>query len=320
MGLCGGGGSDRPDPVKTEVIETPQEIKDYYRFLKEVGADQWERYKEKYGPIEDRLIKETERFQTQAYADEQAGMAGSDVTKAFAAQRQADDARMASFGLDPSQNKSRSMRLNANLAEAGTQAAAETSARRNAGLTGFNALAGTAGRGDAKVGQALAGGQAALAGAQNAHNTGVQQGQFNSQMGYNIWAQNQQRESQGLAGLGSLAGTIGTLAFMSSKKAKHTKRGEYKGGLSAIEKMPVKRWKYKPEASTDGAEHVGPMAEDFAKHTGLGDGKTIHVADAHGITVSAIKEMNERLKKLEHKKPHVSDPTSEANQPEGAEA
>jgi hypothetical protein len=319
---------EKPE-VPTQVInEVPQELKDYYKFLKDIGADQYKTAKEKYGPLEDRLIKEVDRFQSQAYRDEQAAMAESDVSKQFANARVANDARLASFGIDPSQAKARSARLGADLMEAGVTAGASTGARRNAEITGYNALAGISGRGDAKVGQAIQ--ATALGGnmAQGAYGQQMQNAQYQQGMGFEANKMDyqgrlkaQESGNAGLAGIGQLAGTVGMAAmFMSSKKLKNRK-GNYNGGLDAIRKMPVEKWSYKKGLGDD-APHVGVMAEDFKKATGHGDGTAISAIDAHGVTMSAVKELDAKIAKLERgskkTKPHSSDPESEANQAEAA--
>lgn len=217
-------------PSTTNIInEVPQELKDYYKFLQQIGADQYDTAKKKYGPLEDKLIKESERFSTQGYADEQAAMAESDVNRAFGEARAANDTRLAAFGIDPSQGSARSLRLGADLAQAGTLAAASTGARRGAQLTGYNALAGVAGRGDAKVQSAIqatgmGGNMAQSAYGQQQQNAQYQQGlgfQSNA-MGYQgglqhnqniINAQNQANSSNNAAigGIVSLAGTAAML-------------------------------------------------------------------------------------------------------------
>lgn len=65
--------------------------------------------------------------------------------------------------------------------------------------------------------------------------------------------------------------------------------------------MPVEEWRYKPDAPMgDGgaAKHVGPMAQDFQKATGKGDGTTINVVDAIGTTLGAVQELDAKVDKL----------------------
>jgi hypothetical protein len=85
------------------------------------------------------------------------------------------------------------------------------------------------------------------------------------------------------------------MKMLSSKKAKQNREPVAEGeSLKAVEAMPVETYDYKP-GQGDGGSHVGPMAEDFAAATGQGDGKTIAVQDAIGITMGAVKDLAGRL-------------------------
>ena len=64
--------------------------------------------------------------------------------------------------------------------------------------------------------------------------------------------------------------------------------------LDALKRMPVEAWKYKA-GEGDGGEHVGAYAQDFKKATGLGDGESINVIDALGVTMGAVKELAETV-------------------------
>lgn len=61
----------------------------------------------------------------------------------------------------------------------------------------------------------------------------------------------------------------------SSKLAKHLKD------------LPLYTWKYKGDETT----HFGPIAEEFKEKFGIGDGKTLHLADVMGVTLAAAKEV-----------------------------
>ena len=91
-----------------------------------------------------------------------------------------------------------------------------------------------------------------------------------------------------LGGLGSIAG----LAFASSKEIKHDKQGF--DALGAVREMPVEKWSYNPGEGDEG-EHVGPYAEDFNKATGIGDGKSIDVISAVGITMGAVRQLDKKI-------------------------
>lgn len=120
-----------------------------------------------------------------------------------------------------------------------------------------------------------------------------------------------QNEQAGLwSGVGSLVGLglsagfaapqAGSLfSMMSSKKLKTGKR-KSEGSLNAVKSMPVERWRYKDGVADGGAaEHTGPYAEDFQKATGHGDGTTIPMQDAIGVTMGAVKELAGQVDRIE---------------------
>jgi hypothetical protein len=54
--------------------------------------------------------------------------------------------------------------------------------------------------------------------------------------------------------------------------------------------LPLHRWNYKGESQ----KHIGPMAETFSETFGVGDGKTIHLADVMGVMLAVNKAMAEK--------------------------
>ena len=330
-----------PDPEKvgtnpeaqTPYQNTPNWVTSFSSWLKEIGLDEWKAAKDTYRPVEEELVRQVRRMAGPAYAEEQATMAGADVGRAFADRRQAAQEDLASRGLgDPSGGAYRSLQRNADIAQAGTTAAAKNAARRGATMQGLQGLSQVAGMGTQKTAAALgalgtggglansaygitSGNRNYLAGlnqAANIFNSTAQQRAdiFNAQQR----GQWDREQDAGMGGFGSLLGTVGGI-FLSSKKLKKNRK-PYKGGLSAMDKMPVQQFKYK-DGVADGGEHVGPMAEDFQKATGRGDGKTIAAQDAIGVTMAAVKELHDKVRSLEDKrKKKTSDPSSEMNQPE----
>lgn len=276
----GGGSSQAPAPVDNKFTDT----------LADIATKQYDRATTAYQPLEDRLISSVDQFNTPEYATEQEGKASADVAQGFAQSRANQDANEASLGTNPADGAHAAAARGLTIAQAGQDAAAVTGARQQAQTTAYNTLAGVSGRGDAKVGQAIS---AAGAGGnlyQQSQNANLQQEQIN----------NQQSSAFG-SGLGSLLGA--GLSFFSSKKLKTDKRS-FSGGLDAIRKMPMNKFKYKPGVSShgpingmDGADHVGPYAEDFADATGAGDGQTINVGDALGTTMAAVKELDKKVSK-----------------------
>lgn len=103
------------------------------------------------------------------------------------------------------------------------------------------------------------------------------------------------------ANLSGILGAIGTGAglILSTKKAKKAKKPVKDGAaLKAVDAMPVEQWDYKPGMG-DGGSHVGPYAEDFKAATGKGDGSTIPVQDAIGVTMRAVQDLSRKVASIE---------------------
>lgn len=127
----------------------------------------------------------------------------------------------------------------------------------------------------------------------------------------NLYATKVQGAAAGSAGAAGMFGALGQIggaalgAYMSDKRVKTDKKpASGKKSLDAVDAMPVEKWRYKPGTPTtdaeygDGAEHIGPYAQDFAEKTGVGDGKTINVIDAIGVNMAATKELSRQVKGL----------------------
>lgn len=72
----------------------------------------------------------------------------------------------------------------------------------------------------------------------------------------------------------------------------------------AVCQMPLHVWSYRPEHAPEGdgeVVHIGPMAEDFHRLTGIGDSKTISVIDAFGVVFGALKDALTRVEVLERR-------------------
>ena len=114
----------------------------------------------------------------------------------------------------------------------------------------------------------------------------------------NAWSAGQQASAASAAGLMQGIGTIsGAAMIASSKDYKEDKRPVEGSALAAVESMPVEQWKYK-DGVADGGQHIGPYAEDFQAATGKGDGKTIPVQDAIGVTMKAVQELSAKVDTL----------------------
>jgi hypothetical protein len=54
-----------------------------------------------------------------------------------------------------------------------------------------------------------------------------------------------------------------------------------------LRKIKMFNWEYKG----DNTKHIGPMAQDFKRIFGVGDGKTIHPVDVLGVVLGSQKEL-----------------------------
>lgn len=126
------------------------------------------------------------------------------------------------------------------------------------------------------------------------------------------WSAQQQANATSSAGLfGALGTGIGAYAALSSEDSKTNKK-PVKGALAAIKGLPVEAWEYKDGAKKsvpadvippDDKRHIGTYAEDFARETGLGDGQTIPLQDAIGVTMKAVQELDDKVEAIAEKTP-----------------
>ena len=294
------------------------------------SAEDRARYKDVFLPLQDKFIEKANNWDSAEKQAIAAAEAKADVTNAYAEQQAQRERAMAAQGIRPDSGAwagtSRAADLGAALAGAGAQNMArkqlrnEATALQGEAINMGNGLPGQASQalgmgvntGNSTVGNNIANQNSwrSNIGIMNTGYEGAMTGWNNSA---NIWrnigkdrtdmlnySDKLRAESMGglLGGLGKLAGSF---ISMSSKDVKNQK-GEAKGVLDMVKNMDVDRWEYKPGVS-DEREHIGPYAEDFARETGLGDGKTINMVDAIGVTMGAVKELAEKVDKLDGRRP-----------------
>lgn len=284
-----------------------------------------QRYKTVFQPIEDKFIADATGYdsperQAAAAAEAKADVATSAANAKAQAQRQA-----AGLGIKPGSGAwsgiDRAGELGTALASAGAQNSART-AVRDKGLA-LKADVVNLGRGlpaqsAAAASLGLNAGNSAVGLEQQNQNlfnsaTGiVGAGYGGAQQGYaaqaatlgNLYNANmssynaaQQRSSDDLAGVLGAVGTGAGLIF-SSEEFKENKEEIGEGeALEAVNQMPVESWDYK-EGIADEGHHVGPYAEDFQAATGKGDGTTIPVQDAIGISMKAIQDLDKKVSEI----------------------
>lgn len=98
---------------------------------------------------------------------------------------------------------------------------------------------------------------------------------------------------------GAVIGSIASAASaFSSKDYKTNKKSIPEGkAIKGIKNLDVEQWDYKRGIS-DGKRHIGAYAEDFKRQFGIGDGKTINMQDAIGVTMKAIQDLSKEVETL----------------------
>lgn len=296
------------------------------------NANQWAeedraRWKDKFLPLQDKFIEKAQNWDSADKQAQAAAEAKADVQNSIAEQNAAADRAMAANGVRPDSGAwtgtTRANALGGGLAAAGAQNTARKQLRNEAmalqgdALNIGSNLPSQAGNfmgvgnqsGNSAVGNNISNqnGWRANIGIMNTGYEGAMTGWNNSA---NIWRNigkdrtdmlnySDKMRAESMQGMMGGAGQLfGAVLGMSSKEAKEDKR-EVRGVLEAIKEMPVEAWRYKPDAVDDGGEqHVGAYAEDFQKATGLGDGKSINLMDAIGVTMGAVKELAEKVESI----------------------
>lgn len=276
--------------------------------------------------LENQMVTEALNQDRAGYRNLMAGRAASDVEQAASTARATAVRNLSRMGINP--NAARFADLNNEIAfvTAAQKAGAMTNARltadqmldqkrmnainvgRNLPQTQLSAIG---------TGSNVGNSNAALFGAQDAGMTrgyegamrglsgalGAQSGIANMMnQGYANQLAAYQADNAAWSGLGQMAGTAAMMYF-SSEDMKKDKQPMARGeALSAVRGMPVERWTYK-EGVEDEGRHVGPYAEDFSRQTGMGNGRAIHVQDAIGVALGAIKDLDAKVEALGKSKP-----------------
>jgi hypothetical protein len=316
MGMYGGGGSaPDPDPnIGKAAMKSAQIGEDYLGFMKEQAAvsnrwaaDDRERYKTVFEPMQDQYITDAMAGPDYSEVDAAVERAGADARRQFSLAQGQEERRLAASGVNPAAGRSTEATRRSEL----TEALGTTGARNTTRLQQRNRAED---KNDAEVANAINMGSGmavnpatSLGLSNNATSQGFsgamqgygQQGQMlNTQYNQQLqtWKADQQQSSSMMGGLGSVAG-LGMSLAMSSKDYKEDKRPA-RGVLEVANSMPVEEWSYKDGIADEG-RHIGPYAEDFQAATGKGDGKTIPMQDMMGVTLGAVQELSRKVDKLE---------------------
>lgn len=312
----GGGSAPKADPnIGIAALKSAEIGEQYLGWMQDQAkiTNQWaaedrDRWSDVFRPLQDSYIADAKAWDTPGRRNQAAQEAAADVRMQG---RIADGTRIRqamAMGVNPNSGRSRSAATKAGLDQSLAVVGARNLARDKIEAQGearmTNAINLGSGLGINPATSMGLSNSAIGAGAQGAMGGYGQQGQLlntQHQQQMQAWQADQQSASGLFGGLGAVAGMMPWGAILSSKEAK-TDRRKVKDGasLEAVRKMPVEEWSYKPGMG-DGGRHVGTYAEDFQKATGHGDGKTIDIASALGVTMGAIKDLDRRMRAMDGK-------------------
>jgi hypothetical protein len=206
------------------------------------AESQWQIYRDLFAPVEERMVKDANEFDSQARKDRMAAEAGGDVVRGYQAARDASQRSMERMGINPNSGRFQALAQETSLGLAKDTAGAMNKARRDTELQGMAMRQGAAQFGrnmpttgiatDAaalNAGNSATGNLATQAGLHNAAlntaqswfggSTGANNSagntmlnQYQGQLG--AWQQQQQNKAAALEGLGSLVGTLGGAYMM----------------------------------------------------------------------------------------------------------
>ncbi|SOD41712.1 hypothetical protein [Nitrosovibrio sp. Nv4] len=238
------------------------------------AESQWQVYRNLFAPIEERLVKDANDFDSTERKERMAAEAVGDVARGYQGALASNQRAMARMGVNPNSGRFQALNHEINLGLAKDTAGAMNKARRDTELQGMAMRQSAAqfGRnmpstGIATDAAALSAGNAAtdnLATKAGLHNAGMNAAQswFDGAIGANTaagnmmlnqyqgqlgaWQQQQQNRAEALSGLGSLVGTLGG-AYMKGPGLRKGgviknysvygfKSGGYNGGLSTLKR------------------------------------------------------------------------------------
>lgn len=299
-----GGSAPKQDPnmgkAALKSAETGQLMLDWMKDQASItnnwaGEDR-ARYTDDFVPLQDKFIQKATIYDSPERRAAAADQAAADVSQSAAQALGTRERQAMAMGVNPASGRFQMGTAKASTDTALATAGARNMARRQVEATGDQMLGNAINMGQGlavnpgtSMGISNGAAQSGFSGAMSGY--GQQASILNQdyQNRYAAWQANQ-------AAIGGLGGALGTVVgLISSKKVKTNRKPV--DALGAVEKMPVEAWDYKPGVADEG-RHIGPYAEDFAKATGIGDGKTIDPISLMGVTMGAVRQLSEKVDKL----------------------
>ncbi|MDB6179008.1 tail fiber domain-containing protein [Paracoccus sp. Z330] len=313
-----GGGGSAPSPDKNIGIAALKSadvgeqllsfMKDQSEVTNEWAEEDRSRFKNVFEPLQDQYIADAKSWDTERRRRSEARDAIADVRLQSRTANGTRVRQAMAMGVNPAsgrfQSASQKQGMDQSLAAIGAGNLARDRVQAQGEQKVANAInlgSGMAVNPATSIGLSNGAMQAGAGGAMSGYNT--QGSLLNTQYQQEMQAyQADQSNASGIMGaVGTVAGMMSgnPLAMLSSKDAKTDKKAMKDGeALGAVRKMPVETWSYKPGMG-DGGAHVGPYAEDFLQATGKGDGKSIPVQDLVGLTLGAVRDVANKVDRLE---------------------
>lgn len=279
---------------------------DYLKLMREQSkisnawaAEDRGRFQEKFIPLQDEYIEKARAWDSPARQEAVAAQAGATARTQMDAAAGQTQRQMSAMGVNPASGRGLETTRRSNNATGLAVLGARNTARAGAQAQGMQMLASGVNLGqglEVNPGTSLGLANSSLSSGFNGAMSGYQQQgsllntQYQQQM--SSWQAQQQAGSSFWGGIGTLGG-----AFISDEDKKENKTKPRKSLRRSLDDMRVEEWDYKA-GEGDGGHHVGTYAQDFKKATGLGNGRTIDVIDAVGVTMGAVKEISADLKDL----------------------
>lgn len=286
------------------------------------SAEQWKSYRDTWQPLESKLAKTAANYDTPERRASEAATAAADVGVQSAAQRGALQRDIDRSGMTLTSGKALALQAGSRMAEAKATADATSMARRQVEQAGISLVDNAARFGRNMTSTGLQTAQLALSAGQNASGTIGQQQQvanaglagaqgfYAGAVGANSSAGNllssvaqiqQQNNQANQQMIGSMIGAGATAYALKSSSDSKDVEGDVDpdAALESVVNTPVKAWRYK---DGDGRLRLGPMAEDVAANTGIGDGQSLDVATELGTLRAAVQALANDKKHSEHRK------------------
>lgn len=303
----GKGKAPEPDPrIGEAALLSAQTGQDYLKMMREQSeisnawaAEDRGRFQEKFIPLQDEYIEKAQAWASPARQAAVAAQAGATARTQMDAAAGQTQRQMSAMGVNPASGRGLDTTRRSNNATGLAVLGARNTARAGAQGQGMQMLASGVNLGqglEVNPGTSLGLANSSLSSGFSGAMSGYQQQgsllntQYQNQL--SSWQAQQQAGSSFWGGLGTVAG-----AFISDEDKKENKAKPRKSLRRSLDDMRVEEWDYKA-GEGDGGHHVGTYAQDFKKATGLGNGRTIDVIDAVGVTMGAVKEISADLKDL----------------------